>query len=143
MLQQFLHVSWASLMLVLRSLNPVTKDTPIVAMILGRPSPDPGLSSMIELSGGDAGSLLDLARIGKALSSKRITTEEAPPAFLQVEPARSRRNEDVMEARMLSHPSPRLSTVMAGEIVGDDVNVPAGIIGFDLLKQSDVVRGVA
>src|SRR5258708_40069317 len=51
---------------MLRSLNPVTKDTPIVAMILGRPSPDPGLSSMIELSGGDAGSLLDLARIGKA-----------------------------------------------------------------------------
>jgi hypothetical protein len=48
-----------------------------------------------------------------------------------------------MEARMLSHPGPRLSTVMAGEIVGDDVHVPAGIIGFDLLKQSDGVRGVA
>jgi hypothetical protein len=97
---------------------------------------------MIELSGRDAGSLLDLGRRGKTLSSERITTEEPPPAFLQIEPARSCGNEDVMEARMLSHPGPRLSTVVAGKIVCDDVNVPAGIVGFDALKQRDIVGRV-
>ena len=97
---------------------------------------------MIELSGRDASSLLDLGRRGKTLSSECITTKEPPPAFLQIQPARSCGNENVMEARMLSHPGPRLSTVVAGKIVGDDVNVPTGIIRFDVLKQRDVIGRV-
>jgi hypothetical protein len=32
-------------------------------------------------------------------------------------------NEDVMEPGMLSHPGPGLSTVMAGEVVGDDEDI--------------------
>jgi hypothetical protein len=47
------------------------------------------------------------------------------------------------EARMLSHPGSSLSTVVAGEVVGDDENVTDRIVGFDLLKQSKVVGGVA
>src|SRR5258706_1276481 len=54
--------------LVLRSLNAITKEATIVAMILGRASPDPGLSPQVELSGGDAGGLLNLLGIGKALA---------------------------------------------------------------------------
>src|SRR2546430_2340752 len=49
---------------------------------LRRASPTPGLGSQIELSSGDAGGLLDLRGVGKALSSQRITPEEAPPALL-------------------------------------------------------------
>jgi hypothetical protein len=42
---------------------------------------------------------LDLIGIRKALPSERITAEEAPPAFLEVEPTRSFGNEDVLELR--------------------------------------------
>src|SRR5215831_2535346 len=98
---------------------------------------------MIELSRGHTRGLLNLISVSKTLSSQGITAEEPPPAFLQIEPARSCRNEDLMESWMLGEPGPRLSTVVAGEIVSDDVNVPVGIVGFDVLKQSDVVRRVA
>jgi hypothetical protein len=71
-----------------------------MAMILGRTSPDPGLGASIELSGGDTGGLFDLLGVGKTLSSQRIPPEKTPPALLQIEPARSCWNEDVMDARM-------------------------------------------
>ena len=48
----------------------------------GRAPPDPGLGSQIELSSGDAGSLLNLFGIGKALPGEGIATEQAPPALL-------------------------------------------------------------
>ena len=98
---------------------------------------------MVELSRGSASGLLDLIRIGKALPSQGITAEETPPALLQVEPTRPCGNEDVMETRMLREPGPRLGTVVAGEIVGDDINVPGGIVDFDALKQSNIVRRIA
>jgi len=70
------------MILVLRSLNAVTKEAASVSRRLRRASPNPGLGSQIELSSGDAGGLLDLRGVGKALSSQRITPEEAPPALL-------------------------------------------------------------
>ena len=100
--QHFLCLSLLSVTvgLVLSSLNAVTKETAIAAMILGRTSPDPGFGSQVELSGSDAGSLLDLLGIGKALPSERTATEEAPPALLQVELTCPSGDEDVMDARM-------------------------------------------
>ena len=77
--------------LVLRSLKTIRKEAAIVAMILGRSSPDPGIGSPVELSGSDASGLLNLIRVGKALAGQRIATEKAPPALLQVEPARESR----------------------------------------------------
>jgi hypothetical protein len=73
--------------LVLCSLNPITKETAIVAMILGRPSPDPGLGPSIELCSRHAPGLVDLSRIGKTLARQRIAAKEPPPALLQVEPS--------------------------------------------------------
>jgi hypothetical protein len=58
-----------------------------MAMILGRSTPDPRFGSPVELSRRDAGGLLDLLGIGKALPGERIAAEEAPPALLQVEKA--------------------------------------------------------
>jgi hypothetical protein len=78
---------------VLRSLKTIRKKVAIVAMILGRTSPHPGFGSQIELSGRNASGLLNLIGIGKALPRKGITTEEAPPALLQVKPAGSFGNE--------------------------------------------------
>ena len=111
-------------------------------MILGRSTPDPRFGSPVELSGRDASGLLNLIRVGKALSSQGIAAEEAPPALLQVKPASSSGSEDLMEPRMLSQPSAGLGTVMTGEVVGDDEDVTCHIVGFDVGQQRDVVRRV-
>src|SRR5215469_9004441 len=86
--------------LVLRSLNAITKESAIMAVIFGRPTPDPRFGPSVELLRRDASGLLDLFGVGKALPGKRIAAKEAPPALLQIEPARSGRNEDVMQAWM-------------------------------------------
>lgn len=129
--------------LVLRSSKAIGKETTIVAMVLGRTAPDPGVGSPVELSGGDASGLLNLIRVGKALPSKSISSEEAPPPFLQVQPTGSPGNKDVLEPRMLGKPGAGLGTAMAAEIIGDNEDVTCRIVGFDVLKQSDVVRRVA
>ena len=53
------------------------------------------------------------------------------------------RNDDLMEPGMLCQPGAGLGTVMAGEVVGDDEDVARRIVGFDIPKQSNVVRRVA
>ncbi|SRR6266699_2522883 len=134
----FLHTA-----VVLRSLNPVTKDTPIMPMILGRASPDPGFSASVELGRRDTRRLLDLISVGKTLSSQRIAAEEPPPAFLQIQPAGSCGDKDVLQARMLGHPGTCLSAIMATEIIRDNKDITPWIVRFDILKESDIVCGVA
>ena len=114
-----------------------------MTMILGRASPNPGCGSPIELSGRNARGLLNLVGVGKALSSERIAAEEPPPAFLQIQPAGSRRDKDVLEARMLGHPGACLSAVMATQVIRDDKDVTPRIVSFDVGKERDIVRGVA
>jgi len=72
---------------MLSSLNAVIKETSTVPWRLWRASPDPRLSSEIELSGRHAGGLLDLLGRGLALPSQGIAAEEPPPALLQIEEA--------------------------------------------------------
>ncbi len=129
--------------LVLRSLKAIGKETAIVAMILGRTTPDPRVGTPVELSGGDARGLLDLISVGKALPSQGIAAEEPPPTLLQVQPAGPSGNEDLMEPGMLSQPGAGLSTVVAGKVVRDDEDVARRIVGFDVGQQGDVVRRVA
>src|SRR5215470_12354335 len=128
---------------MLRSLNTITKEPTVMAVILGRPSPDPGLGTPVELLRRDASGLLDLFGVGKALPGKRIAAKEAPPALLQIEPARSGRNVDVMQARMPFQPGAGLQTVVTAEIVADEENVPAGVVHFDVREQCDVAFRVA
>jgi hypothetical protein len=129
--------------LLLRSLNAVTKNTPIMTMILGRATPDPGRGSPVELGRRDTRRLLALIGVSKTLASECIAAEEPPPAFLQVKPAGSRRDKDMMEARMLGHPGACLSTIMTAEIIREKKDVTPWIVRFDVLKQSAIVRGVA
>ena len=127
---------------VLRSLKPIRKEAPIVTRILRRTSPDPGVGSPVELSGRDTRGLFHFISVGKTLPCQGIAPEQAPPAFLQVQPTGSSRNEDVMEPGMLSHPGAGLGTAVTGEVVGDDEDVACGIVRFDVRKQRDVVRRV-
>lgn len=119
---------------MLSSLNPVTKVTPIVAPGLGRPFPDPGFGSLVELGSRDTDSLLDLFGIGEALPGEGITSDEPPPTFLPIQPSRPRGNEHVMEAVMIGQPSSGLQTVVTAQIVGDDEGLPARIVCFDVGK---------
>jgi hypothetical protein len=128
---------------MLRSLNPVTKETPIMTMILGKASPDPGSGSSVELGRRNTCRLFDFIGSSETLSSESITAEKSPPAFLQVQLARSGGNKNVMQARMLGHPGTCLSTIVTAEIISDNEDVTAGIVGFDVLKERDVVCGVA
>ena len=63
------------------------KEAAMMAMILGRSTPDPGVGSPVELSGRGASGLLNLVGIGKALTRQGIASIEPPPALLQVEEA--------------------------------------------------------
>ena len=128
---------------VLRSSKTIRKEMVQGTLCLRRASPHPGLGSMVELSRGDSGGLLNLSGIGKTLASEGIAAEETPPALLQIEPACSCGKKDVMQTGMLSHPGAGLSAVVAGEIVCDKENVASGIIRFDALKQRNVIRRVA
>ena len=126
---------------MLRSLNPVAKKSAAMARELGRSSPDPGLGTRVELGGGHTGGLFDLIGIGKTLTRERITTEEAPPAFLQIEPAGAFGNKDVLEAWVVCKPSACFQTVVTAQIVRDDEKVTRGIVSFNPLEQFNVYSG--
>ena len=129
--------------LVLSSLNPVRKGTPIVTPGLGRPSPDPGLGAPVELGGGHASRLLDLLGIGEALPCERITSKETPPALLQVQPAGPGGNKDVLDARMPFQPGTRLQAIMTAQVVGDNEDIARRIVRLDVLEEFNGVLGIA
>ncbi|EFH88887.1 hypothetical protein Krac_10393 [Ktedonobacter racemifer DSM 44963] len=128
--------------LLLNSSKAVRKETVQVASRFGRPSPDPRFGSPIELRRGDAHRSLDLMSIGKTLASEGIASEEAPPPFLQIEPTGAFGNEDVLDARMVHQPGAGFQTIVTGEIVRDDKDVPCRIIRLDVFEQLNVVLGI-
>ena len=105
---------------------------------LGRPSPDPGLGPSIELCCRHAPGLVDLGRIGKALTRKRVAAEEAPPPLLQIEPAGSFGNENLVDAWMLYEPGVGLRAQVTDQVICDDEEVSFGIISLDIAEQGDV-----
>lgn len=110
---------------------------------LGRPSPDPGLGPSIELCCRHAPGLVDLGRIGKALTSQRIAAKEPPPALLQIEPAGPFGNEDLVDTRMLCEPGVGFSAQVTGQVIRDHEEVSFGIISLDIAEQGDVAFRIA
>lgn len=108
-----------------------------------RSSPDPGLGPSVELRGGDAPGQIDFTRVGKALAGEGIAAKEPPPPLLQVEPARSFRNEHVMQTRVVCHPGARLQAAVTTQVIRDDEEVAGGIVGFNQLQEFDIIRRVA
>jgi hypothetical protein len=132
-----------TLRLVLCSLNTRTKEAAKTASCFRWTSPDPRLGSMIELRGGYPRRLLNLVRSSKALSGEGIAAEKAPPPLLQIEPARSCRNEDVMKSRMRFEPGARLQALVAREMIGNHENIAGRILRFNVGQQGDIVLRVA
>jgi len=98
-------------------------------------TPDPGLSSPIELAGGEVGGGLDLPVIGEALSCKGIPPEQPPPALDKVEPAGAGRHGFLMHAGMLTQPLTDWPAGVTGEVVVDQVEVALGIGGVDGVEE--------
>jgi hypothetical protein len=70
-----------------------------------RPSPYPGSRPVVELDGRHLHGSFNLIGIGITLASEGIASREAPPAFLEIEPACALGNEGVLEARGGSRPA--------------------------------------
>jgi hypothetical protein len=98
---------------------------------------------VIELSRRHLHRSFNLISIGKTLAREGIAAEQAPPAFLQIEPARALGNEDVLEAWVVCQPGTGCQAIVTAQVVGDDEDVARRIIGFDLFEQLNVVLGIA
>lgn len=98
---------------------------------------------MVELLGRHLHRAFNLTGVSKTLSSERITTEETPPALLEIEPAGALGNKHVLDARMVRQPGAGFQAVVTAQVVCNDENVPLGIVGFDVLEQFNVILGIA
>src|SRR5258708_33405113 len=87
-----------------------------MASRFGRPPPHPRLGLMVELYRSHLHGSFNLISIGETLPGKGITTEEPPPAFLEVEPTGTLGNEDVLNAWMIHQPGTGFQAVMATEM---------------------------
>lgn len=108
----------------------------------GRPSPYPGSRPVAELDGRHLHGSFNLIGIGKTLASEGIASKEAPPAFLEIEPACALGNEDVLEARMVCESDARLQAVMTTQVVGDDEEIAFRIVSLDVLEEFNAILGV-
>jgi len=121
---------------VLCSSKTITKEATEVAARFGRSPPDPGFGPVVELLGRHLHCSFNLLSIGKALASKGITTEQAPPPLLEIEPARAFGDEHMLEARMLREPGTGLQTVMTAQIVVMMKRSPIGLLASMSLSSS-------
>nr|WP_238598122.1 integrase [Saccharothrix sp. ALI-22-I] len=119
--------------------------------------PDPGrlhqrvqtcrLTSSDDFSSGTgcglSGGVVDLVGVGEALSGQCLAAEQAPPGFLEVEPAGSDGDERVFDAGVVEQPFAGGLAVVAGEVVGDHVDVADRVCLFRHLQEPLVVEAVA
>ena len=104
-------------------------------MALGRASPDPGFRVAIEMLGRNLGHVGDVVIIGQRLSSKGFAPEDPPPALNQIQPGRSYRNESMLDAGMGFEPLPNRTAGMAGQVIGNQVQVPGRIRVVERLEE--------
>ncbi|SRR5258708_9792686 len=97
----------------------------------------------VELGGGDAGDGGDIVGVGEGCASEGCAAEEAPPPFDEVEPRRPHGNERVLDARVVRQPGADRATEMAGEMVGDEVQITLRIAMIERGEQREVACRVA
>lgn len=129
--------------LVLSSSKAVHKLPPELAMFGRRAAPDPGLGPPIELGGGDPARFIQIGCPAEILPSQRLPPKEPPPAFLQVQPAGLRRNEDQVDPWMLGQPGLDGRAFVAGEVIRDQIQLACRVVQLDGLEQAQVADRVA
>lgn len=108
-----------------------------------RTTPDPGFSAPIELTRGEVHGRLSLGVVGKALPGQCRPPQESPPAFNEIEPAGPRRQRLDVHAGMCDEPLPDGSTLVAGKVVSDEEEFPAGVGLIHGVEQCLEAGGVA
>src|SRR5687767_379533 len=98
---------------------------------------------MVELLGSYPGGQLDLLRIGEALPCQSLASKQPPPSFLEVEPARTYGDEDLLHPRVVLQPLSYGRTLVARKIVGYQVEVADRVCLGNRFEQSQVAFGVA
>ena len=112
-------------------------------MGLGWSSPDPGVGVAIEVLGRDPGHVGNIVIIGQRLSREGFAPEDPPPALNQIQPRRSHRNEGMLDPRMGFEPFPDRATGVAGQVIGNQVEVPRRIGAVERLEELQIAGGVA
>src|SRR5258708_6685916 len=82
----------AAVEVVLHSSKAVDKTATKVAVWARGTAPDPGFGPRVEMLRGNARRQINLLGIGEGLPGEGFPAEEAPPAFLQIEPTGPRRD---------------------------------------------------
>src|SRR5258708_32868005 len=128
---------------VLHSSKAVDKAATKVAVWARGTAPDPGVGAGSELHRRQAGGQLELLGVGEGLPGECFAAEAAPPAFLQIAPARAGRDGDRMRPWMGHQPVLDRPTGVAGELVADHVELPRRIGLVERLQQLQVAGGSA
>jgi hypothetical protein len=97
----------------------------------------------IEVLGRDPGHEGNVVVIGQRLSGKSFAPEDPPPPFNQIQPRRSDRNESVLDAGMGFQPLPDGTAGVAGEVVGNQIQVTSRIGLIQRLEQLQIATGIA
>ena len=113
------------------------------AMGTRRTPPDPGCGMAVELGSGDAGDVGDVVGVGHRRAGEGFAPEQAPPPFDQVQPGGADRNEGVLDPRVGGQPVPDGTAGVAGQVIGNQVQVAVGRGVVKRLQQREGARGVA
>ena len=95
------------------------------------------------LLGGYPRGQLDLLRIGEALSSQSLASKQPPPRLLEIEPARSYWDEDLLHPRVVLQPLSNGRALVTRKVVGDQVQLADGVRLGNRFEQLQVAFGVA
>lgn len=98
-------------------------------------APDPGLGAPIELGRGEVRGRLQFGVVGEALPGQGLPPEEPPPALDEVQPAGSSGQRHDVHAGMLGEPRLDGRTLVAGKVVGDQVEVALRVGRVDGREQ--------
>jgi hypothetical protein len=108
----------------------------------GWATPDPGVGMAIEMLGGDPRHEGNVMIIGQRLPREGFAPEDAPPAFNEIEPGRSYRNEGMLDPRMGFEPLSDRTTGVAGQVISNQVKAASRIGAVQRLEQVEVAHRV-
>lgn len=136
------RVSPAPPILVLRSLKAVHKSATSVAWGTSRSTPHPRLGTTVQLLRRNLGRVFDLVSVCEGLSGKCLASEQTPPGLLQIQPAGTFRDKDLMHSRMRRQPLPNRLTCMTRQIVSDQIQLAFWVCGINRIQEPQITSRV-
>src|SRR5713101_6301743 len=126
-----------------RSSKVINETPPQVAVWRRWTPPDPGFGVAVELSRRGGSDIRDVSGVGYRHAREGFPPEQSPPTFDEVEPRGARWDEGMLKTRVSGQPVPDGPTEMAGEVVGNEIEIARGIGLVERVQQRKVACGVA